>query len=87
MTHRPSAFDYLSDFTHLSDCSEPTNEPPSESPELLAPTTCRVATMIAAKNGAVITVNVVMTAGWKARGPGNFVNYDQIFFLKIITFV
>jgi hypothetical protein len=43
--------------------------------------------MIAAKNGAVITVNAIMTAGRKARGPGNFNNSDQIFFLKIITFV
>jgi hypothetical protein len=48
------------------------------SPELLAPTACRVAITIAAKNGAMTTAIAARTAGWKARGPGNFVDADQI---------
>ena len=43
--------------------------------ELLALTTCRVALMIAATNGAVTTATASMTT---ARVPGNFVNADQI---------
>ena len=65
---------------------EPLSEPP-ESPTsvirttssgLLAPTACRIAILIAAKNGAMTTATVAMTTGWKARAPGNFVNADQI---------
>ena len=48
------------------------------SPELLTPTTCRVAMMIAAKNGAVTTMTAAMMIVRKARAPGNFVNADQI---------
>jgi len=43
--------------------------------ELLAPTTCRVTMMIAAKNGAVTTTTASMTT---ARAPVNFVNADHI---------
>ena len=43
--------------------------------ELLAPTTCRVAMMIAAKNGAVTTAIASITT---VRAPSNFVNTDQI---------
>ena len=43
--------------------------------EQLAPTTYRVATMIAAKNGAVTTATASMTI---ARAPGNFINANQI---------
>ena len=46
--------------------------------ELLALTTCRVAMMIAVKNGAVTTVTATMTIVRKAQGPGNFVNTNQI---------
>ena len=46
--------------------------------ELLAPTTCRVAMMITATNGAVTTTTAAMMTVRKARAPGNFVNADQI---------
>ena len=42
-------------------------------PGLLASTICRVAMMI-----AVTTATITMTTVRKARGPGNFVNADQI---------
>ena len=45
---------------------------------LLTPTTCRVAMMIIMKNGAVTTATAATTKVRKARGPGNFVNADQI---------
>ena len=65
-----------------SKSSEPTNEPLSkplsEPPGLLAPTTCRITRMIAAKNYIVTTVTAATTIGRKARGPSNFINADQI---------
>ena len=58
--------------------ASPTTNIRTTSPELLTPTTCRVAMMIVAKNGAVTTVTATMTIVRKAQGPGNFVNADQI---------
>ena len=79
---------FKDDSMYLFDCiklpepqSEPLNEPfesLSELPRLPTPTTCHVAMMIAAKNGAVSTATTVMTTVRKARAPGNFVNADQI---------
>jgi len=56
----------------------PTTNIRMTSPGLLTPTTCRVAMMIAAKNGAVTTMTAAMMTVWKARAPGNFVNANQI---------
>jgi hypothetical protein len=42
--------------------------------------------MIAAKNGTVTTATAAMTTGWKAQGPGNFIDAyaaDQTFYLKL----
>ena len=75
-----------SDSPESSDYIKPPSEP-SEAPTsvirttssgLLAPTACRIAILIAAKNGAMTTATVTMTIGWKARAPGNFINADQI---------
>jgi hypothetical protein len=35
--------------------------------------------MIAAKNGAMTTAIAAMTTDQKARGPGNFIDADQMF--------
>ena len=43
--------------------------------ELLTPTTCRIAMMIAAKNCTMTTATASMMT---ARVPGNFINADQI---------
>ena len=66
--------------------SEPLSELPASpatnirttSPGLLTPTNCCVAMMIVAKNDAMTTVTAAMTTVQKARGPGNFVNANQI---------
>ena len=62
-------------FSHQASHSEALSEPfePSSEP-------CRVALMIAAKNGAMMTATATatMTIGRKARGPGNFIDTDQI---------
>jgi len=63
-------------------CLRPTSGIRTTSLELLAPTTCRVAMMIAAKNGAVTTATAAMTIVQKAQGPGNFINADQTFLSK-----
>jgi len=47
-------------------CLRPTSDIRMTSPGLLAPTACRVAIMIAAKNGAMTTATAAMTTGWKA---------------------
>ena len=47
-------------------------------PRLLTSTTCRIAMMIAMKNGAVTTATAAMMTVRKARAPGNFINADQI---------
>ena len=39
---------------------------------------CHIAMMIAAKNDIMTTATAAMTTGRKARGPGNFVDADQI---------
>ena len=56
----------------------PTTNVRTTSPGLLTPTTYRIAMMIAAKNGTVTTTTAAMMTVRKARGPGNFVNADQI---------
>ena len=76
------------DSTYSFDCiklpepqSKPLNEPSeplSEPLGLPTPTTCHVTMMISAKNAAITTCQ-------KARGPGNFINTDQTFCLKIST--
>ena len=61
--------------------SKPLNEPSellSGPPGLPTPATCRVTMMMAAKNAGITTCQ-------KARGPGNFVNADQTFRLRIST--
>ena len=45
---------------------------------MLTPTTCRVVMMIITKNDAMTTTTAAMMIVRKARGPGNFVNTDQI---------
>ena len=79
-----------SDSPRSSDYIKPPSEPlsePLESPTsvirttssgLLAPTAYHVAILIAAKNGVMTTATAAMTIGRKARGPGNFVDADQI---------
>ena len=49
------------------------SEPPEPSSE-----PCHVAMIITARNGAETTATVAMTTVQKARGPGNFINADQI---------
>ena len=62
-----------------SESSEsPTTNIRTTLPRLLTLTTCRVAMMIIAKNGAVTAATAAMTTVRKARAPGNFVNADQI---------
>ena len=53
------------------------------SPGLLAPTACRVAMMIAVKNGAITTAIAAMTIGQKVQELGDFVDVDQTFCLKL----
>ena len=73
-------FDYSSAYSsdYDSNMRSSPSELPSEPPELLTPTTCRVAMMIAAKNGAVTTATAAIMTVRKARAPGNFVNANQI---------
>ena len=79
-----------SDSPRSSDYIKPPSEPlsePLESPTsvirttssgLLGPTAYHVAILIAAKNDAMTTATAAMTIGWKARGPGNFIDTDQL---------
>ena len=77
-----------------NESSEPSSEPLSELTGLLVPIACHVA-MIAAKNGVITTATAAMMTGQKARGPGNFIDADQIMSyatdqmlcLKISTFL
>jgi len=43
---------------------------------LLVPIICCVAMMIAVKNGTKTTMTAAMTTGWRAQGPGNFIDAD-----------
>ena len=58
--------------------ASPTTNIRTTSPGLLTPTTCRIAMMIAAKNGTVTTTIAAMTTVQKAQAPSNFINADQI---------
>ena len=53
------------------------------SPGLLAATAYHVAMMIAMKNSAITTMTAAMTTGQKAREPGDFIDADQMFCLKL----
>ena len=59
-------------------CIRPTSGIRTTTPGLFGPIACRVAIMIAAKNGAMTTATGAMTTGQEARGPGNFIDADQI---------
>ena len=66
------------DFTRLFDYSEPLSELSKPSSEL-----CHVAIMIATKNGPMTTATTTRTTGQKAQEPGDFVDTDQMFCLKL----
>ena len=51
--------------------------------KLLAPIVCHVAMMITAKNDDMTTMTAAMTTGRKAREPGDFIDADQMFCLKL----
>ena len=59
-------------------CLRPTSTTGMTSLGFLGPLAYRVVMMITTKNGAMTTAIAAMTTGRKARGPGNFVNADQI---------
>ena len=65
------------DSAYPSKLSNEPSEPSSEPTGLLVLIAYRVA-MIATKNGVIMTATAAMTTGQKARGPGNFIDTDQI---------